>query len=461
MFGGSGLPSGVHGDIMSASPESDADKQRLVDEIRSRAKSILGSTRNYKEAMELYSKGIQVLPKDATLYGNRSMCHLSMKNKQLALDDADKAIECDPTYAKGYYRKAMAELEFNNLPAAYDALQENLKLAPNDKAVQAQIAKVTSLRDKAAASGAPTAVPKARNTVSTSSSTPPKPPVETKPKPTPSSGSSSAPKPKATETVVENTTDSTGAMKGYKLTSDGKKTSYFNNELDEKTKELIGDIRPKKLDAPAAVAASPAPANTSSAWNSAGTFEEKVITPWAKESLKGHLESVDLHIPRVFPHPAAAPTSAHTTNDVPLALLDIFIRISKVKTVGGDASTVYNRGKKKYLYDMNADCEWKFEAYVHTDIVDGKPGTASPVLTATGNCSVQDITPDDDCEFSVEMGTLKNNSKTISKNEFTGILTKYIRASGSYSAKSPVVDKLSVAIKRNINQFDTEMKSKY
>merc|ERR1711871_297029 len=37
-------------------------------------------------------------------------------------------------------------------------------------------------------------------------------------------------------------------LRGYKKTSDGRTTSYFNNELDEHTKSLIGNIAPKRID---------------------------------------------------------------------------------------------------------------------------------------------------------------------------------------------------------------------
>ena len=38
-------------------------------------------------------------------------------------------------------------------------------------------------------------------------------------------------------------------MRGYKVDSQGRKTTFFNNELDDKTKALIGDIAPKKVAA--------------------------------------------------------------------------------------------------------------------------------------------------------------------------------------------------------------------
>ncbi|CAN0519516.1 unnamed protein product, partial [Ectocarpus sp. 8 AP-2014] len=69
-------------------------------------------------------------------------------------------------------------------------------------------------------------------------------------------------------------------MKGYKITADGKKTTYFNNDLTEEAKALIGDIAPKKLEpATAAVQDSTSGGgNEASAWNKAGTWESRDMT---------------------------------------------------------------------------------------------------------------------------------------------------------------------------------------
>ena len=250
--------------------------------------------------MQLYSKAIEVSPDDALLYGNRSMCHLSMNNVNAALDDANKSLALDPAYAKGYYRKAMAYMELKDYAGAYDALQENARLAPTDKGVQGMIAKVTALRDAEAGadkSKGSSSVPKARNTVGVTPTTPPPAPTTSaavsKPKPPKPTSSSST----VTEAEVGDIPPT--AMKGYKITADGKKTSYFTQELDEHTRQLIGDIRPKKIDGTgsgtgsgSSPAPAPEPREGSSAWNSAGTFEEKNVSPWAREYLETELGRV-------------------------------------------------------------------------------------------------------------------------------------------------------------------------
>ena len=78
------------------------------------------------------------------------------------------------------------------------------------------------------------------------------------------------------EMEAENEGENENKIRGYKLTSDGRKTTFFNNELDEQTKALIGSIAPQKIETiPGAVcdASSGAGVSGGSAWNAAGTFE--------------------------------------------------------------------------------------------------------------------------------------------------------------------------------------------
>ena len=103
LVGGSSYLGNIHSDVLSATPSSDEDKNRLVEELKSRAKSSI-KARNFPEAITLYSKGIELLSGNAILYANRSMCHLSMSRSEEAVSDAQRAVDLDPTYAKGYYR---------------------------------------------------------------------------------------------------------------------------------------------------------------------------------------------------------------------------------------------------------------------------------------------------------------------------------------------------------------------
>lgn len=67
------------------------------------------SKKNFAEAVEWYTKGIEMEPSNHILYSNRSAAYLSMKSYDKALQDADKCIQLNPSWDKGYNRKAAVQ----------------------------------------------------------------------------------------------------------------------------------------------------------------------------------------------------------------------------------------------------------------------------------------------------------------------------------------------------------------
>jgi len=383
VFAGGGLPGGKHGDVLGASPEDAVSKENLVEELKRRAKGEITS-KNYPDAVALYSKAITIYPDNSILYANRSMCNLSMKKKQEALDDACKSIELDSSYAKGFYRKCMAHIALDQYKSAHDALTGGLALVPDDKVMKTQLEKIVIELDKRAASGSSldgsnsTGTGAGSKTTSTSaSSSSSKPAVKPKPAPTKAKVESKD------DDDDEEEEDLGGHVRGYKLTSDGRKTSFFNNEMDEHTKALIGDIAPKPItpgaavdsSAPTLLASAPAAAEGTSAWNTAGTFESRDHSSWAQEAVKKHLATVSVSLP-----------SGEGT-----------VAVTKVSSVTGDAEIASARGKTKHIYDLSADINWEIS------MNDSFQAGAS-LKKCKGSLTIADITGDLEYEFLVDMG---------------------------------------------------------
>lgn len=88
---------------------------------------------NFEAAIQHYSKGIEIDPRNHVLYSNRSAAHASNKNYSNALADAEKCIEIKSDWPKGYSRKGSA-LEFmKRYEEAKMAYEEGLKFDKNNK----------------------------------------------------------------------------------------------------------------------------------------------------------------------------------------------------------------------------------------------------------------------------------------------------------------------------------------
>ena len=70
--------------------------------------NLLVKEQKFSEALECYSKAIELDSNDPILYSNRSLMHSNLNEFDLALIDADKAIEINPNYSKGYLRRGKA-----------------------------------------------------------------------------------------------------------------------------------------------------------------------------------------------------------------------------------------------------------------------------------------------------------------------------------------------------------------
>merc|ERR1719421_447726 len=364
MFCNSGLPGGIHGDVLNANPTEVDEVERLVEEIKGRAKNSI-KYGNFPEAIQLYSKAIELLPTNAILYANRSMCHCTMGSSGEAVNDAERATELDSSYAKGFYRLGTAYFQAGKYSEAKASLQKGLNLVPDDKDMTAKLKAAEDAMKKNGNNGqASQTKPKSNAVASTSSSSS----LSTQ---RPSNPVASEKSQQSKDIVDEDGEDLRG-LRGYKKTSDGRTTSYFNNELDEKTKSLIGDITPKAISA-ADANKSATIENGGSAWNTAGTFESKNVTPWAKERIKQLLSDAE------FEGGACS------------------ISVLNVKDITGDAEITMNRGKRKFLCDFDVTVEWK--------LVSG--GGAKQ---GTGSMVVRDINAEKeyDCQVTVDSTSSKD-----------------------------------------------------
>lgn len=341
----SGLPGGIHSDVLNASPATAEESQRLVEELKRRAKLAITSKR-FPEAEVLYSKAIEILKvegvsyeKDLSiLYSNRSLCQLSVGKFAEARDDAILSTERDPSYVKAFFRLGSAYTKLGDPDGAVDAFQKALNIDPSNTALQKELSKA-----KKAQAEQKEIMEKKMSEVDN---------TKTVSEIRKSSANKAVKQEKIANRKVEKLVEkldidnSTGFTKsdqirGYKIVN-GKKTSYFHNEQTEEVKKLIGDITPKMIHASQIEQASNE--KGVSAWNKAGTWEEKDVTPWARKALEKCLLSTTYEIPS-----ECLPSGINAT-----------ITVKKVKGLNsGHASIATVRGKRRNIFEFtNVEADW-------------------------------------------------------------------------------------------------------
>ena len=184
---------------------------------------------------------------------------------------------------------------------------------------------------------------------------------------------------------------------------------YFRNELSSEVKTLIGDITPKTLaaadtsgresdgslsQAPPAAGADDNKIVAASSWNTAGTWEEKEMTQEAKDRLTAFcLEARAAVAGGLMDDPqnltstldalssntagGAADSSAGALLEKLEASMGSYsARVTKAKSITGDAQIVLARGKKRHIYDFNVELEFEVVMEMPVDPSGSAPASA-------------------------------------------------------------------------------------
>jgi stress-induced-phosphoprotein 1 len=90
------------------------------------------SAKDFDEAIKCYTKAIAADKTNHLYFSNRSASYASKKEWELAITDAKECIKLDPTFIKGYYRLATAQIEAKHLDAAATTIKQGLNIDPDN-----------------------------------------------------------------------------------------------------------------------------------------------------------------------------------------------------------------------------------------------------------------------------------------------------------------------------------------
>ncbi|KAF0694958.1 Aste57867_14181 [Aphanomyces stellatus] len=323
MFGSRGVSR--HSDVLDCPvPTDPKELTSLVDEVKRRGNQAF-SKGIMEEAEVLYSRGVEIAQTDVhILYSNRSATRLKMGKKDLALEDAEAAVAAHPTFAKGFFRQGQALIALKHFQRAIDALAKADSLEAGNASVLKALAEAKDLKAKQGVEAERPVSPKKRT-------------IHNTPKTT--SATAAAPSATATgksDVVVEDGEEDLKGVRGYKKLADGRVTTYFNTDLTDEAKALIGSIAPQKISDANAVQIKNV--DGGSAWNQGNSFEEKDMTTFSQNRVTELIKAIP-------PQPL--------TLDGVAGLL----AITDIKDMTGDASIAVVRGAKRYIFDLNFSVE--------------------------------------------------------------------------------------------------------
>lgn len=95
------------------------------------------AAKEFEKAIDSFTKAIEASPTpNHVLFSNRSACYASLKVFSKALEDAQKCVETNSTWAKGYNRVGAAEYGLGNYDDARKAYSKAVELDPSNAMAQ-------------------------------------------------------------------------------------------------------------------------------------------------------------------------------------------------------------------------------------------------------------------------------------------------------------------------------------
>jgi serine/threonine-protein phosphatase 5 len=125
----------AHPELLSAaSPDQVAQAEQAKEEGNK-----FFAANKYMQARDAYTRAIDLNPRVAAYFSNRSFTELKLEEYGSAIADADKALELDRTFIKAYYRRGAAHMALGKTKEARADFKTVVKIKPNDKDAQAKL----------------------------------------------------------------------------------------------------------------------------------------------------------------------------------------------------------------------------------------------------------------------------------------------------------------------------------
>merc|ERR1719350_1930568 len=123
--------------LQKKSPPSAADKEE-AERLKTEGNNLM-RTEKFVDALEMYSKAIELDGGNPVFYCNRAAAHSKMNNHHLAIEDCQRAIDMDPSYSKAYGRMGLAHSSLEKHKEAVENFKKALELVPDNDSYKSNL----------------------------------------------------------------------------------------------------------------------------------------------------------------------------------------------------------------------------------------------------------------------------------------------------------------------------------
>lgn len=156
---GASLPEifGAYLSSVKKRPPTDAEKEE-AERLKTEGNNLMKAEK-FKEALDCYTRAIELNPNSHVYYCNRAAAHSRLNNHQATIDDCKAALQIEPSYSKAYGRLGLAYSSLNMFNEAKVNYEKALELEP-DNPLYINNLELNEERARSATSGAVNGMPR-------------------------------------------------------------------------------------------------------------------------------------------------------------------------------------------------------------------------------------------------------------------------------------------------------------
>lgn len=114
----------------AAGPTLTAEQKQEAENLKGQGNSAMAK-KDYKNAIDLYSKAVNIMPTNPVYLSNRAAAYSASSKHEKAVIDAEAAVAADPKYTKAWSRLGLARYALGDAKGSMEAYQKGIDAEGN------------------------------------------------------------------------------------------------------------------------------------------------------------------------------------------------------------------------------------------------------------------------------------------------------------------------------------------